>query len=686
MKRLDGVTDVQVSFGTQRLQLRLDESRTDRTRLERVLQDLGYPAEPQAAPAQSNASDEHLGTLPWYRTFKGRLVLSTGFLLLVSVALALSLPVAAPWGFAAATLLGVAPLARKAWANTRLGQPFTINTLITVAAVGSVLIGEAAEGALVVFLFAVGELLESVATGRARAGIRALAALAPKKAILLEGGDSREVPVESLRPGDLVRVQPGGRIPADGVIASGAGGVDESPVTGESMPVFKSTGAAVYAGTISSEAVLEVTVERPAADSTISRIIHLVEEAESNKAPVARFIDRFSSAYTPAAMLIAALMATVPPLLFAAAWDIWIYRALALLLIACPCALVLSVPAAVTSGISAAARRGLLIKGGAVLEAIGEVKTVAFDKTGTLTRNRPAVTDVVAVEGSEADVLRLAAAVETGSAHPLASAIQQAARHLDVPAATAVKAIPGAAVTAELLGTRFVVGSPRYAESKAKMSPELSRHITNLENQGKTVVVLLKESKHLGIIAIRDEPRSDARETVQRLAAMGVRSVMLTGDNARTGQAIGTAIGIEVQSELMPAGKLAVIADLHTDGKVAMVGDGINDAPALAAADVGIAMGGGTDVALETAGAALLRENTTGVSDLIELSRATMRNIRQNVTFALGLKAIFLVTTLSGLTGLWPAILSDTGATVLVTANALRLLRFEPARSGEKLT
>src|SRR5690606_10049020 len=291
------------------------------------------------------------------------------------------------------------------------------------------------EGAIVVFLFAIGELLESVATSRAREGIRALAALAPKVALLLEGGRAREVPVEALRPGDLVQVQPGGRVPADGTIVEGSAGVDDSPVTGESMPVAKGEGESLFAGSISTDAVLTVRVDKPASDSTIARIIHLVEEAESSKAPVARFIDRFSSVYTPAAMLIAALVAVVPPLLLGAAWHEWIYRALALLLIACPCALVLSVPAAVTSGISAGARRGLLIKGGAVLEEIGDVKSVAFDKTGTLTENRPQVTDVIPVAAGESEVLRIAAAVEAGSAHPLAKAILGAAEGLQLPPA-----------------------------------------------------------------------------------------------------------------------------------------------------------------------------------------------------------------------------------------------------------
>ncbi len=683
--RLSGVSEVQVSFTTQKLRLRLDEALSSRATVQRILSGLGYPSELQVGGAvQQSPLDARLTAPPaWYRTGKGRLVITTGVLLVVSVLLALVRPALAPWGFAAATLLGVAPLARQAWASTLLGQPFTINTLISVAALGAVFIGEAAEGALVVFLFAIGELLETVATGRARAGIRALAALAPKKALLIEQGGVREVPVEALQPGDLVRVQPGGRVPADATIVEGAGGVDQSPVTGESMPVFKAAGDGLFAGSISSDAVLMLRVDKPASDSTISRIIHLVEEAESNRAPVARFIDRFSRVYTPAAMLAAALVAVVPPLLFGGSWDTWIYRALALLLIACPCALVLSVPAAVTSGISAAARRGLLIKGGAVLEAIGSVRTVAFDKTGTLTRNEPRVTDIIPLDASETDVLRLAAAVETGSAHPIAKAILQAADGLDIPHAQDARAVPGEAATARVGGSELAVGSPRFAARHVRLPAGLVARITGLEREGKTVVVVLRDAVPLGILAIRDEPRDDAKKTVRRLAGLGVRSVMLTGDNARTGEAIAQAIGLEARSELMPEDKLMVIDELRSRGKVAMVGDGINDAPALARADIGIAMGGGTDVALETAGAALLSENTTGVSDLIELSRATMRNIRQNVTFALGLKAVFLVTTLAGITGLWPAILSDTGATVLVTANALRLLRFEPHRRPE---
>ncbi|MFC5848010.1 heavy metal translocating P-type ATPase [Deinococcus petrolearius] len=676
--RLPGVGAPQVNFTTQTLSLILDETQTPRSRLEQNLRAIGYPLEllggRPGAPGTLGAEER-----PWHQTGKGRSALLSGALLGLAFVLGLVAPGLAFWAYTAAAAIGTWPLLRKAVASTRLGEPLNINTLISVAAVGAVAIGEAAEGALVVFLFAVGELLEQVAAGRARAGIRVLAALVPRTALLLEGTWTREVPADRLQVGQLVRVQPGSRVPADGTITEGAAALDDSPVTGESVPVHKRRGDAVYAGSISTDGVLTVRVDREASDTTLARIIHLVEEAQSSKAPTARFIDRFARVYTPAAMGLALLFAAVPPLLFGQPWHVWIYKGVALLLIACPCALVLSVPAAVTSGLAAGARRGVLIKGGAALETIGSVRTVAFDKTGTLTGNRPQVTDVLGLRAPEAEVVALAAAVETGSAHPLAAAIRDRAQGQAVPAAQDARAVAGKAVTATVQGRPLAVGSPRYAGEVAALSADEQAQVARLEEQGKTVVVLLDGSLVLGLIAIRDEPRPDARAAVARLKALGVRPLMLTGDNARTGRAIARDLGLEVEAELLPEDKLRRVAALRTAGKVAMVGDGINDAPALAQADVGIAMGSGTDVALDTADAALLRRGVTGVGDLIELSRAVMTNIRQNVAFALGLKAVFLVTTLLGVTGLWPAILSDTGATVLVTANALRLLRFRPA-------
>ncbi|BDP44632.1 ATPase (plasmid) [Deinococcus aetherius] len=695
---LPGTGEVKTSFNRQTLSLALDEHQTPRATLEQNLQALGYTPSllnPPAAPGSpvahkghdhEHGDHDHAGHghvheapkpgQPWYATGQGKLVVTSGVLLALAWLFGFVEPQFATFGYIAATVIGVWPLARKAYASARFGDPFSINMLVSLAAVGAVLIGQAAEGAVVVFFFAVGELLEGAA-GRARAGIQALAALAPKTALLLKNGQTREVPADSLAVGQIVQVNPGARVPADGTILSGTSSLDDSPVTGESVPVVKSAGNTVYAGSINTDGVLTVRVDKAASDNTIARIIHMVEEAEGSKAPTARFIDRFSRSYTPGVVAVSALVALIPPLFFGTAWSPWLYKGIALLLIGCPCALVLSVPAAITSGISAGTRRGLLIKGGAALESIGSVKTIAFDKTGTLTAGKPRVTDVIGQDRNE--VLRLAAAVESGSSHPLAKAITDAAKGagLTLPPAVDAQAIPGKAVTAIVEGRALSVSSPRHAATLATLPADLQATVSRFEEQGRTAVVLLDGTTPLGVIAIRDEPRSDARDALAQLRSLGVKTVMLTGDNARTGQAIGRNLGLDVQADLLPEDKLRVIADLKARGGVAMVGDGINDAPALAQSDVGIAMGGGTDVALETADAALLGERVTGVADLVRLSRATMQNIKWNIAFALGLKLIFLVTTLLGYTNLWMAILADTGATALVTANALRLLRWK---------
>ncbi|MVN88926.1 cadmium-translocating P-type ATPase [Deinococcus sp. HMF7620] len=700
---LPGTEGVKTSFSKQTLTLQLDEAQTPRATLEKNLKALGYtpslmlsrPAKPAPEHAGQDHSHDHsahdhaghthevapAGT-PWYRTGQGRLVVTSGLLLAAAWLLSFFEPRFATAGFIAATLLGVWPLAQKAVASARLGDPFSINMLVSLAAIGAVAIGEAPEGAVVVFFFAVGELLEGVAAGRARAGIQALAALAPKTALLLDGGQTREVPADALQVGQTVQVNPGARVPADGTILTGTSSLDDSPVTGESVPVVKTSGDPVFAGSINTDGTLTLRVDKAASDNTIARIIHMVEEAEGSKAPTARFIDRFSRYYTPGVVLVSALVALVPPLLFSGAWHDWLYKGISLLLIGCPCALVLSVPASITSAISAGTRRGLLIKGGGALETIGTVKTVAFDKTGTLTAGKPQVTDVVGLGRTEHEVLRLAGAVEAGSSHPLAKAITAAAGQagLTLPAATDAQALPGKAVSATVEGRPLSVSSPRHAASLAPLNAELQATITRFEEQGRTAVVLLDGSSPLGVLAIRDEPRPDARAAIAELRRLGVQPVMLTGDNARTGQAIARDLGLDVQAELLPEDKLRLIAGFKAQGGVAMVGDGINDAPALAQSDVGIAMGGGTDVALETADAALLQERVSGVADLVNLSRATMGNIKVNIAFALGLKAIFLVTTLLGYTNLWMAILADTGATALVTANALRLLGWSAPR------
>jgi Cd2+/Zn2+-exporting ATPase len=717
--RLPGAEAPKVNFTSQILTLELDESRTPRSRLEANIRTLGYAptlkAETAVATARTAAHGEaghvhddeedhskpghdhghdaegHVHALddskPWYATRQAQLVFLTGALAGAAWLFGFLEPQLSTWGFIAATLIGTYPLARRAFAAARFGNPWTIEMLVTIAAIGAIGIGEAPEAVVVVFFFMIGELLEGIAAGRARAGIKSLAALAPKTAFVVHSGGegehakehTDEVPAERLEVGQLVRVQPGGRVPCDGEIVKGASSLDDSPVTGESVPVNKAVGDTVFAGSINGDAVIDVRVTKAANDNTIARIIKLVEEAENGKGNTARFIDRFSRYWTPGVVLVSALVAVIPPLFFGGVWHDWLYKGVSLLLIGCPCALVLSVPAAITSGLSSGARRGLLIKGGAALEDIGSVRTIAFDKTGTLTAGKPLVTDVVTVQGDEASILRLAAGVENGSSHPLAKAILERAKAAGItaPANSDAKAVQGKAAIATVEGRTLAVGSPKYAAELAPLEAGLAQRISALEASGKTVVVLLEGPTPLALFAIRDEPRADAREAIRILKDMGVSSVMLTGDNARTGKAIAGDLGLDVRAELLPENKLTIIGELKQTGKVAMIGDGINDAPALAKSDVGIAMGSGTDVALETANAAILRSNVMGVVDLVMLSRAVMGNIKVNIGIALGLKAVFLVTTLLGITNLWTAILADTGATALVTANALRLLGFK---------
>ncbi len=658
LKRLGGVSDVSVNYGIETLTLRIDQDRISLGAVEQQIRALGYAPHvldgraPVAAKTGEDPSQRATGS--WWRTPKGKRVVAMGAMLVGAAVISGWDPSLSYWAYLVAALVGLAPVARRAFAAAVAGTPFSIEMLMSIATSGAVVIGAAEEAAVVVFLFAVGEFLENVAAGRARAGIRALMDLLPRMAQVHDGDQVREVPIERLSIGDVVLVRPGDRVPSDGEVIDGSSEVNEAPVTGESIPVTKAVGDAVFAGSINANGVLRIRITHTAQDNTIARIIHLVEEAQGSKAPTARFIDRFC-------------------------WATWIYRGLATLLIACPCALVISTPAAIASGLAAGARRGLLVKGGAALELLGRIRTVAFDKTGTLTVGEPQVTDVVAFEGMEDSVLSQAAAVEQGSNHPIGHAISAAARDraLTVPPIFGGSTvIPGKAVQARLRAGFVAVGSPRYAAEAQPIPGEVSDRILGFESQGKTVVVVLAKDRVAGLIALRDEPRKDAHAGVARLTRLGVRTVMLTGDNQRTAAAIAEALGLEARAELLPDAKLEAIATLKSRGPVAMVGDGINDAPALAASSVGIAMGGGTDVALEAADAALLKNRVQGVAELVELSRAVLRNIWQNITIALGLKVVFLATTLFGVTSLWMAILADTGATVLVTANALRLLRF----------
>ncbi|WP_368911866.1 heavy metal translocating P-type ATPase [Taklimakanibacter deserti] len=682
--RIPGASGVTVGVTSETLSVTLAEPERE-SEIARTVKSLGYgiSGEAPASDHSGQAQGDHDGhTRPiegsWWQSPKGRLVLLSGGLIAAAYLATLIVPQFSLYVFLAACIAGAIPVVRRAVAAARSGAFFTIEMLMTVAVVGAVIIGATEEAALVVFLFAVGELLEGIAAGRARSGIKALADIAPKTAMVETQEGLVETPIEAIAVGAIIVVRPGDRVPADATVISGVSALDESALTGESIPKVKEPGDRVLAGSINSEAMLHCRVEAEAKDTLIARVVKLVEEAADAEAPTERFIDAFSRYYMPAICALALAVALVPPLALGADWWTWIYRALALLLIGCPCALVISTPAAIASALAAGARRGLLVKGGGVLEAIGKVSAIAFDKTGTLTEGKPKVTDVVPLgDRGEAEVLRIAAAAESASSHPLAVAIvaQAKARGIAFTPASHSEVLPGKGVSARVDGRIVTIGA---AQRLGVGSIDVLDQARRLEAEGKSVSVLQTGGKVLGLIALRDEPRADAPEGLKDLDALGVRTVMLTGDNRANAEAVGQMLGMEVHAELLPEDKLAFIRKLAQGrGGVAKVGDGINDAPALAAATVGIAMGSGTDVALEAADAAVLNNKVGDVAALVRLSRRAMRVIGENVTIALGLKAVFLVTTIAGMTGLWIAILADTGATVLVTANALRLLRIK---------
>ena len=676
---MQGVSHVRVVYSTERLLVDMDSSVKPRA-IKAKVDELGFSLEgSQRTTEESSFWRLHLDLL----LLGGLTVLAALVYLLVP-----------GWGelaFYAPAIIGVIPFIRKSVAQARNGSWFGIETLMSVAAIGALILGETFEATLVLLLFSIGQMLESVAAHKARAGVQSLMELAPDTAIRIENGQRiNDVPAEFLQPGDLIEVRPGDRLPVDCILddnmgdnASATGVFDESALTGESIPVTRLRGEKVMAGSLVVDKVVRVTVVSEPGANAIDRIVQLIEEAEERRAPIARLVDRFSAWYTPMVIGISVLVMLFPPLLLDASWHDWAYKALTLLLIACPCALVVSIPAAVTSGLAAAARFGALIKGGAVLEQLRQVKHLAFDKTGTLTEGRPEVTVVQPVNGTEGKTLKLAAAVEQGSSHPLATAIISRAKQRDItiPEADDIAVIPGSGVKGVVDGQIVQVTSPKglpeALQRSLQQSSELFEGINLLESRGNTVVVVQADQQVVGLIALADTLRSDAAEAVGRLKAMGITSTMLTGDNRRTAAAIAGQLGIDFRAELLPEDKVNAIRDLQAQGKgaVAMVGDGINDAPALKSAELGIAMGRGSDVALETADAALTHERLPELAGMISLSQKTARIVRQNILLALGINTLFLLTTLFGITGLMGAVLSDVGGTILVTLNAMRLLK-----------
>ncbi|MEX3242006.1 heavy metal translocating P-type ATPase [Serratia quinivorans] len=579
--------------------------------------------------------------------------------------------------FIVIVLLALFPVMRTALKKMMGSQIFTIETLMSTASLGALMIDATAEAAVVLWLFHVGESLETYATQRARSGISSLMSLVPEKAMLLLNGRYREVNVSELRPGDVIEVSPGGRLPTDAVLLESAAAFDESALTGESLPVERKPNEIILAGSLVVDRVCRIRVTSEPGANAIDRILRLIDEADAHKSPTERFLDTFSRYYTPVIALMSILVMVVPPLFFAQPWDSWVYRGLALMLIGCPCALVISTPAAITSGLAAAARKGILVKGGAALEQLAKIRNIAMDKTGTLTEGRPTVVSVFCARFvDEAQVLRMAAGVESGSTHPLAKAIVQRADELSqsYPLAENRQALPGMGIQGEIDGMTIKVLSPTFAlliDSETDWSQEVARQ----EAEGYTVVVVLKQNIPQGIITLRDTLRSDAIPAMQALRDMGINCVMLTGDNSRAAAVIADQLNMQYQARLLPQHKVSAIYQMQKDSPTAMLGDGINDAPAMRAAGAGISMGSGTDVALETADVALTKNKLIGVPLVIEIARRTRTVIRQNVGFSVGLKLVFLLTSVLGFTGLWVAIMADSGATVLVVFNALRLLK-----------
>lgn len=576
----------------------------------------------------------------------------------------------------------------RAWKSLRV-YALDMNVLMSVAVIGAVAIGKWSEGAAVVILFAVSLMLESYSATRARRAIQSLMNLSPQEAHVVSEGGEQVVLSEELVPGQMVLVRPGERIPADGIVTDGTSSVDESVITGESVHIFKGSGAPVYGGSINQNGALRITVTRRHEESTLARIIHLVENAQMQRAPVQRFVDKFARVYTPAVLLVAVVVAEIPPVLLGGAFSEWLYRALVLLVIACPCALVISTPMTIVSILTRASRMGILVKGGVHIESLANLRAIAFDKTGTLTSGVQRVTDVVTLNSlPRAEILQIVGALEHRSEHSVGSALLQYVKqeaveysklHVD-----GFEALPGRGVKGRIDERVYFLGNHRLCEEYNACTPLIEQTIENIHREGKTAIILGDEHGALCVLAVEDSVRESGRLAIQHLKDLGIHHItLLSGDNERSVAQAARAIGIdETRAGLLPEEKIAAVEKLKREhGVVAMVGDGVNDAPALAAASVGIAMGGsGTDVALETADVVLMGDDLKKLPVLIRLSRDTMRIIKQNIAIALILKLMFLVLSVSGVATLWMAVLADDGAALIVILNGLRMLS---RRTGE---
>lgn len=687
-----GMVAASVNLPAQRARVEFDRSKTSPPQIEQALLSLGYPAQtPSATVRRSGGAVEHAEPAEsWYKRNKELTwSLLAGLLLAIawvgqqhwagipaSVAVALYVLSYAFGGF---------DLTRHA-AGSIVGGRFTfdIDLLMLLAAIGAAILGEWAEGAFLLFLFSLAHALEHYALDRARHAIRALADLAPPTARVLRDGQEVEIPVDQVAVGATVLIRPGERISVDGIIASGRSAINQAPVTGESIPVERSSGDEVFAGTVNGDGALEVRTTRAVGDRTLDRVIKLVEEAQTHKAPTQRFTEQFERVLVPAVLVADLLLIVAPPLTGFWDWTTSFYRGMALLVGASPCALALGTPSAVLAGIAQAARHGVLIKGGAHLENLGTLRAIAFDKTGTLTNGRPEVTDLVPLDGSESQLLRVAAAVERKSQHPLAEAVVRRAEQakLELPESGDLESLTARGVRSSVEDETVEIGSLRLWESDGMEVPApVKEAVATLRARGRSVMAIRHGARWLGVLGLADPPRAGVRATLDQLRRLGLKPlVMLTGDNRGVGEAIGKEVRVdEVRADLFPEDKVLAIKELLAEhGAVAMVGDGVNDAPALANATVGIAMGGaGTAVALETADVALMADDLGKLPFAVGLSRAARRAIRQNLFVSLAVIAVLMLATTTGMIGIGPAVFVHEGSTFVVIGNALRLLAYK---------
>ncbi len=698
LSKIDGVSKGEVNFLSAQMSVEFEPEKVQPSVIEKAVTNLGFGVEllsfEKEKPVASSLVASKVSSHSEFRTTMIQLFLNkntrqlgtAASLFLCGFLLSQYLGVTNPLLWPMITIIGGFPILKKAFFGIRSGLYFSIESLMSLAVIGSLFIGATEEAAMVVVLFLLGEWLEGFAASRARKNIGKLLDLAPQKAWKVLNSGIELVDASTLLPGDLVEVKPGSRVPTDGEVMTGESQVDESLVTGEATPVFKKNGDVLTAGSLNFEGLIQFKVTSTVANNSLSQVLNLIEKAEGNKAPTERFIERFSRIYTPFVVALASSVAIIPPLFFSGeTFSTWIYRALGVLLIGCPCALVISVPATISAAIARGARLGILIKSGAALETIAKARSICLDKTGTVTMGLPTVQNVVASSVWEIQrVISLAGSVAQASEHPLAKAILKHAKESDAPLLTYSNASTesGQGMSGLVDGMEVKVVSPRSAfliiNSADNMHLE-DAFVTEEESQGCTVSAVVVKSSDtwqlMGWVSFKDKLKSDAIQAVKQFKKLGFQPTLLTGDSERATSPIRKALSIESKTHLLPAEKLEAIGKFRMSfGPVIMVGDGINDAPALAAADVGVAFASGTEIAAERSDVVLMGEKLSRVVDLIKLSRATKSVVVQNISFAVGLKAIFLLTTIFGYTGLWIAILSDTGATVLVTLNALRIL------------